>query len=322
MPHANRSRTGGSRAPCRSAVVTLLLVLVASLSGAAAQTSTRSLLVAADLGLPELVITATDDGWDAPAEIAAGRYLLTVSYDGNREYGTTAFALLPEDWTIERFNQHLAETNAAFDATPVSGEPPVDPDLSWIYEITLAGGVSPTPGSTEQAIVDLRSGTWAIWADEFVPPARQLVVTGEPPAIQPIPEQTAAVTAINDDSSFRFQIEGELLAGPRIVEVTNLSRIPIYIEFVRLSHSLTDEQLAAFLLTPVGLAPDPALGIPADFSATVTPFYSAMQSPGITQWIVTNFEPGSYGMVCWLPDPDHDGASLASLGMVHAFDVT
>ncbi|MGD9712641.1 MAG: hypothetical protein AB7V46_11305 [Thermomicrobiales bacterium] len=305
----------------------LLIVAVApAVGGVSAQEDTPTIVNAEDLGLPEIVITATDEGWDAPGELAAGRYLVTVTYEGDRPYGTTAFALLPDDWTIDDFNARLSGGSQpdGDEATPSSDVSSTvsEPDISWIYELTLAGGVSPTPGATAQGIVDLTAGNWAIWADDFSPEAIPLTVTGEVPAVQSIPESDVTITGVSDDGVFAFQVDGTISSDLQIIEIINESSQPMFIEFLKLSSAVSAEQLKGFLITPSGLAPDPALALPDDFGYEVTPFYSAIQSDGVRQWLVTSFEPGAFGMVCWLPDPEHGNASHASQGMIATFEVS
>ncbi len=300
------------------------LLMSSHLGPVAALQDDDELLTGEDLGLPEIVIAATDEGWDAPAELSAGRYLVTVSYEGEREFGTTAFALLPGDWTVDDFNRKLAETAGRVEpvATPETEFPGGGPDLSWLYDMTLAGGVSPTPGTTEQGIVDLAAGNWVIWADSYDPAAIPLTVTGSPPSIQSIPQATMSITGVSENDEFRFDIEGEFSTERQIIEITNQSSQPMYIEFVKITDLVTPEQLEAFMTAPADAEPDPALGLPEGFDYGVTPFYSAIQSDGSRQWIITSFEPGAYGMVCWMPDPEHDGASHASLGMIETFEVS
>ncbi len=300
-----------------------LLLCVALFAPVAAQDD-PDILTPDQLGLPELVIVATDEGWEAPAEVAAGRYLVTVTYDGEREFGTTAFLQLPEDWTIGDLNARFEASS--FGSTPIPSDgtyvSSTEPDISWLYDLTLAGGISPVPGETAQGIIDLDAGNWAIWADSFDQPAIPLSVTGDPPAVQTIPDASVTITGLQDDDTFMFAIDGDLSPGLQIVEVRNDSSQPMFVEFLALSAAVSPEQLTGFFDTPPGLGPDPALGLPADFSVTISNFYSAIQSEGSTQWIVTNFEPGAYGMACWLPDLEHDGASHASRGMLETFEVS
>src|SRR3954470_19435626 len=64
------------RLPVLIALLALLVPILVT-PAALAQEATPAAMVPADLGLPEVAITITDTGFDAPTELPAGRVLLT-----------------------------------------------------------------------------------------------------------------------------------------------------------------------------------------------------------------------------------------------------
>jgi hypothetical protein len=304
-------------------VATIALLLALAAAAPAAAQETTALLSGEELGLPEITIAVSDEGWDAPSELAAGRYLITATYEGERDYRTVAFMQLPDGWTVDDVNQRLALGAPGGDdeATPTASISLTDADISWLAEVTLAGGISPTNGATAQGVIDLAPGNWAIWGDDFTPAAISLTVTGDVPSVQSLPEAPVVIREVREDDGFAFELDGEPASGTQLLEIVNASDQIHFVEFVQLSSPASAEQVLAFLSTPVGLEPDPALAVPSDFQVWLTPWYAAAQSPGTTQWLVTSFAPGSYAMICWLPDPEQGYASHASLGMIATFEV-
>src|SRR5207253_10188218 len=108
---------------------------------ALAQDATPAAMVPADLGLPEVAITITDTGFDAPSEVPAGRVLLTVTNTATATPDTAdANFLLPPEGTTK------ADVAAIFGpqtATPTMEEGPAP---AWIYQTTFAGGPIVPPG--------------------------------------------------------------------------------------------------------------------------------------------------------------------------------
>lgn len=120
-------------------LVPLLLAPVAH-----AQEATPAATFPAALGLPELVITITDTGFEAPAEIAAGRVLLTVTNNApaTQESADANLMRLPEGTTIE----DVAAFFGPQMVTPATGTDQAAP--GWIYEATFAGTPIVLPGQT------------------------------------------------------------------------------------------------------------------------------------------------------------------------------
>ncbi len=292
---------------------------------AGAQTE-NPILTGVQLGLPELNIDVTDSGWSMPVEFPAGRYLVTASYEGDQDFGTAAFVRLPDDWSIDDLNSRLEAAAAErgelpSDGTAVHDIENVAIDVSWLYGLTLSGGISPVAGGVAQGIFDFTPGNWAVWADDFEPNALGFTVTGQPPGILPEPESSITITQIDVGEHFRFDVEGELSAGTHVIRIVNASSQPHFVEFVQLSHPATNEQFSAFLAASENSEIDSSIGLPDDFAFYLTATYAGTQSPGTVQWIVTTVEPGSFAIVCWMPDPNHNNDPHALGGMVETFDV-
>ena len=302
-------------------VLALLLALI--LAAPATAQDEPALMSGDELGMPEIEVTITDEGWEAPSEIAAGRYLVTASYDGEQDFGTAAFLMLPDDWTIDDLNSRLEPEASATPDQPSDGTSVSSTiaSMDWLPEVTMAGGVSPIAGGVAQGIIDLEPGNWAIWSDGYSPAAIPLTVTGLMPIELPDPDNAVTITGTSDGETFAFDVAREFTAGTQIVEVRNESHQPHFLEVVQLSSLVTEEQLQAYFQREDGATPDAALDVPADFEVWLTSIYAATQSPGTTQWLVVTIDPGAYAMVCWLPDPEHNNESHAQRGMITVFEV-
>jgi hypothetical protein len=281
-------------------LATLLLAICALVAGgpmvAAARQATPATSPLEALGLPGFTITATAQGFEAPAAVAAGWYLVTfVNRTGD---GLTCdLMLLPEGET----------------AGDILAAPPGPSLPAWAYETTFPGG--PT-SSTQQAAIQLTAGTWMIWtAGEAMPKPHILTVT---PSTGPVtaPTAPADIDVAMQEYAF-FGLEQPVPAGERLWKIENTGAQPHFMDVVRLPKGTTQQQLseaiaAAIMGTPVvgGLDLDRVTGAGA----------TATLSPGQTMWTVFDLEPGTYGVVCFFPDRESN-APHAAMGMVTVFTV-
>lgn len=304
-----------------------------------------SLITADELGLPELNVRLTDAGYEAPAEVAAGRYLVTFENASSAEFSLSAgFFMIPDGWTFDDVLASFDKITAMFSeeggeggepaGTPESMESmesmdsmdmaatpePAEDPLAWLYEAKLAGGPSAAAGETGQAIVDLEPGEWAIWPDTFEYGAAHLTVTGEMPAELPAVTANATVTETDGENGFEFNVEGTFAAGPQIIEVRNESTQPHFVEFGLLSAPATKEQVLQGIDMLMQGTPVPA-DLPNIDTATVVTL-AATQSTGTTQWLIADLEPGSYMLTCWIPDPTRDLMPHTLNGMVEVIEVS
>src|SRR5215212_258353 len=174
--------SGGSRA-VRVKIVAFLITGALTLMGAAgalAQDATpEAESLFADLGLPELTVTATNDGFElSESEVEAGRYLVHFVNETDNPQLAAGFVRLVEGITLEDLS--FADELAAGTPMPQSEEEgPDEETFAWIYETYIAGGVSATG---DQSVIDLRGGEYGVWGDDPTSPlpAAALTVTGDP----------------------------------------------------------------------------------------------------------------------------------------------
>src|SRR5215217_1620899 len=174
-------------------LITGVLTLVGA-AGALAQDATPEAgNLLADLGLPELTVTATNEGFElSESEVEAGRYLVHFVNETDNPQLAAGFVRLVEGKTLDDLS--FADEIAAGTPMPQSEEEgPDEESFAWIYDTYIAGGASATG---DQSVIDLRGGEYGVWADDPTSPlpAAALTVTGDPDARVEGPEPEAAVT--------------------------------------------------------------------------------------------------------------------------------
>jgi hypothetical protein len=263
-------------------------------------------LLADTMGLPELAITATADAYEGvPAETPAGRYVVTLTSEmGADASAGVEFLMLPEEVPFDDFLTALTES--------MEGPP------AWYYQTYHAGGLSTDPESTSQGIFDLRPGTYVVWSAgdfEAMQPPVEMTVTGEAatPAAAAEPSAGATVTMFE----YGFTIDGELEPGPQLLKVANVGAQPHFMILVQPNEPVTKEQVGMLLEaemagTPVAEAAEAAgASNPEEWGFAA---YAGTISMGATEWIATDLEPGTYVLVCFVPDIE-SGMPHAYLGM-------
>ncbi len=307
----------------RATILTVTLAGTMSLLGAAGalgqEATPEGANLFADLGLPELTITATEAGLAVDqSEVAAGRYLVTlVDETGNPDLAT-GFVRLDEGETLDDLT--YADEVAAGTPAPTE-EPPVE-TFVFLYDNYTTGGPS---AASPQVVVDLPAGEYGVWPDApFVAiPVAPLTVTGDPAERVTGPEPEAVATIIEEGAGgegFTFRVDGALQAGPQIVEVLNASDQPHFVIAFQYPEPVTvDQVMAAFMFDPTsGATPGPDM---IDFEQMAFAGYASAQSAGTTQWVTMDLAAGQAILVCFIPDPEADGVPHAFEGMIQLVDV-
>jgi hypothetical protein len=286
----------------------------------------------AEIDLPELQVAVTETGYEGiPDELAAGRYLVTVTVaEELAEFGGgIAFVQPPADMATDEFITAYTtppDESGVGDAaaTPIEGgvaTPEAGGLPEFLFTARYAGGAY-SFGGPAQVVLDLTPGEWIAWADD--PEAAQepvvFQVTGEMPTELAEPSSNATITM----AEYVIEVsEGELTAGPQVVRIDNVGAQPHFVGWFQGPDGMTREQIqtvfdeeteSQMTGTPVtysGLNPDEDLR-PVTFTAT--------QSTNTSIWITVDLEAGSHGLACFFPDLG-DGLPHANHGMFNVVEV-
>lgn len=324
--HAITRISGPDHAPgarsLRQGVAALIAAGTLALSGSAgvmAQDATPTTASAfANLGLPELTISATPDGMMVDqAEVPAGRYLVHFVNETDEPLQSGGFVRLTEGHSLEELS--WADELAA--GTPIPEMPPTTED-DWLYETYLTGG-----GSTfsPEVVVDLPGGEYGVWADDPSSPlaAAPLTVTGDPDAVIKGPEPEAAVTIVEEGAGgkgFTFTLQGNLAPGPQVVKVINATDQPHFIVVQQYPEPVTvDQVMAAMAFDPsTGATPTPDM---LDFNQMAFAGWVGAQSQGTTQWVTLDLQQGQAILQCFVTDPQAGEVPHAFEGMTDVVPV-
>ncbi|MFL5759760.1 MAG: hypothetical protein ACJ789_08475 [Thermomicrobiales bacterium] len=263
-------------------------------------TPATSTSMLAGLGYPELNIEVAGASYKTPppAQVPAGRYLIGLTNSGEESWH--GFLLrLPEGVTID----------AVMAATPGPGEPPP----AWLFEASYPGFPGETqPGATNQVVVDLTPGEYLIVGDSFQP----FAVTGSAATPGATPEPPATATAHLFE--YGFDLPKTLAPGRQIWAVINAGRVPHELLLARSPAPLTQEQALELVMaesqdaTPTGGGPSgrDILGVGG----------IGWLTPGTTGWAEVDLQPGTYVVLCFVPDRE-TFTPHAAMGMVDVFTV-
>jgi hypothetical protein len=298
-----------------SRLITTIGILFVLLTGSTTAIAAQGTPVAgggllAELGLPEVVITADETGFVIPDDVAAGTILLTLENTAPFPMGFSLIQL-PEGVSPEELMPPAPEagaTPAAEGPPPEEGFPPV------LYDSIWAGGAFAMPGATGQSVVTLTSGEWLLVTppDAELPP-QSFTVSGEAGETADIDIETTAIELDN----FQINLPDQIQTGPQVFEVTNTGEQPHEMFISMTPERLTVEEAEALLLMAPDAAPDPNLPNPEEF---VEAGFILPISPDKSSLVEMNMAPGHYVAVCFLPDQD-SSQPHAALGMVTIFSV-
>lgn len=249
-----------------------------------------------------LSITATGEGWDAPASVPAGWTDITLinESEGMRQ---TAFFRLDDDKTMDDV---FAAIEAGMEATP-----------EWM---TAYGGVSGVmPGESRTVTADLPAGQYIVI--DPVPEADGIPGMAKGYFMPLLVEDSDAVTAAPSadftievvDYAFTFDYDS-VTSGQHMIQVSNRGPQEAHeVVIVKLNEGASVQDFLA------AMAPDALAGPPpGQIVAGTAPFDTVTEN-----YLEVNFEAGeTYALICFLPSTQHEGKAHFMLGMVGQFDVS
>lgn len=234
---------------------------------------------------PVIAIEAGENGLTVPAEVPSGIVTLQMPPEADGLMGR-----MNDGVTLDQLNEALTAP---------------DP-LAALSLITLLGGSA--SGVYHQVTYDLKQGDHAIIA--FSP--------NGPPAITPFTTGAASgATAPTADVKvdlvdFSFVAPTEIKTGPQTWQITNKGTQWHEMAIVKLAEGQTVESLLADMA---------AQGQGGPPQVEDVAFWSPI-SPGETAWVDWDLPPGTYTVLCFLPDMASDGSPHAAHGMVAQLTVT
>ena len=308
----------------------LLVVLNFSFSSlAAAQEATPVAALAggdsllAGLGYPEIRVTTDGTTNDFPTELEAGRYHVVLENQGDMDVDLE-FAQLPEGMTFE-------EVDTAFDEAEAAAPPFVPP--AFFFDMVWNGGVSTFGGETKGVVLDLTPGEWTVLLRGYSPDAEgvdadegtdvpvTVTVTGEMSEVED-PTGHVEIGLIDMD----FVVPDSFAAGPQVWHVTNNGLQVHHLVLSRVPAGTTEDQVvelvSSFFAPPASpeAAATPVIESGLAFDDVEDVFFTPPLSRDRFNLYEIDLEPGTYAMVCYMPDPS--GTAHVMRGMVKIVTVT
>lgn len=163
---------------------------------------------------------------------------------------------------------------------------------SWAKE--LGGPNAAAPGEEANATLTLEPGNYAFicfvdiggpphFAKGMVKPLRVVPATGP---IGPKPKADVTVTLFD----YNFKLSSSVRAGKRTIRVHNTGPQPHEVQLVQLPPGVSLDDFMKWLETMEGPPPGKPLGGIAGIES------------GMSQYFSVDFTPGSYALICFLPD--------------------
>jgi hypothetical protein len=258
----------------------------------------------AGLGLPELTITLSEQGYQAPASAPAGWNLVTFRNQLTQQDDGPDIMLIPQGESIQSvFN--LVATPTASPTLP-----------AWLFQTTFVGGPYAPASGGGQAIVHLTPGDWMVWSSgEAIPPA-PLSVAAASGTPAPEPNVTPNVTVTLTEYAFNG-LEAGLQPGAQLWKVTNGGKQPHFMILGKAPNGATSEQLVASLNAEMTGTPA-ANGL--DLTQIPTTGGCTTLSAGQSLYLPLDLAAGAYAAVCFFPD-EQTFVPHAMLGMATIFTV-
>ena len=287
-----------------SAVLGVGALLAGRVMPAAAQDASP-----AAAGTPELVMVATEYAFEMPATAESGYTRLTLDNQGGADHHAMCFRL-NDDTTEDQFMAAL-----------MSG------DLGAVLPLGASyGGPMASAGSQASVTASLDAGTYAVVClipdEQGVPHvahgmiAMLAVSEGTSTAPDPVADGTITLIEMAFDG-----LAAEVPAGMQTWQVTNGGTQLHEMAILQLVPGVPADAVIAGITAPPA-SPD---AVPASPEASGPPPFvsligAAPMSPGATNYVEFDAQPGEYVAVCFVPDAA-TGMPHAMMGMIASFTV-
>jgi hypothetical protein len=224
------------------------------------------------------VIAATEDGVMLPAEeLVAGIVTLTFQNDTQAPF-SPILARLNEGKTMEDFMGAMQQGPAAALAV-----------------VTILGGPEVGAESSAEVTYELLAGDYLLlsFASDGPPALLPFSVTEKQGETGEAPEADVEVSLVD----FAFAITAELKTGEQLWEIANLGEQPHEMFVFRVDDDATLSDVTEALTTAMMSAEAGPPEMPFETAFAWTPM-----SPDTRAWVEVDLEPGTYAVVCFIPD--------------------
>lgn len=262
-------------------------------------------LVAADdaaatqkAGYPELTFTVQEPTEENPCFSFVGPTTATA--------GWTAITLENTGMAPHIMPMYFIGDKTAEDVFAALGG---DEEPDWVV---AAGGVGiATPFSSGTVVMDLQEGNYLLicfFEGHFMQGMWGILSVG-PAEGEARPEPVADVTITM--ANYNFTVPENVTAGTKIVAFSNEGTEDHEAPLIRLDEGATMADFLAAIQAEAG-GPPPGTGVGG----------VNVLAPGETVYGIVDFEPATYGLLCFVESEAHEGAAHLELGMIAEFTVT
>ena len=242
--------------------------------------------------IPSIVGTITDEGVDFPSEVAAG--LTNITFESSRE----DVSIMP---LISRLNDGLTMDD-------LMGAMSED-EMAAITMLTFYGGVGVAGGESKSYTLNLLPGDYVIIlsnisaegaAEGF---ATFSVTEGDMADVQE-PEADVQLALVD----FAFGVPAFISSGPHVWHIDNFG---------------SQWHEASIFKAPEGIesVADVRAAMETNDVEPEQAFYWGPTAPGAEAWVTVDLEPGTYVLMCFLPDLNGDFSPHMAHGMIQVFTV-
>ena len=230
------------------------------------------------------------NGVNAPKTLTAGIAEITLSNKGQSP-NSVMLARVRDGKTFEEFNTKFQ--SGSEDALEL---------------VSLVGGVEVAPGLSQTIVSDLKPGTHVamVMGQDGPPQVATINVEARQGALPAEPKADATIEL----QDFAFVMPEELKAGPQVWQVTNKGKQWHETLVVKLNDGATIEDVMKSAEQMDQSAPQDAPP-PFEQAAMIMPI-----NEGERTWVNVDLKPGTYHVICFLPDLLGDGQSHLHHGMV------
>ena len=273
-----------------------------------------------DLGYPEVTVTVSPEGVEAPAELPAGPHVVTFEV-ADEFIGYLNIVQMPEGLSDEERQRQMFA--AGVEDLPQPG---------WTY---FGGTNTPDVGQTATFITDLQPGEYEWAASTYVP--EQELEEGEafdeefhfaPLDVVEAPDgettpssgaEPVAAVELEMTDDLRYLVSPDPVpAGPQIWKLANTGQHHAHhVVMMRVPEGTTAEQIGGEFTSLMSGTPPAGEPLVAQFTWVG---YAALQSGGTTTWAEFDLEPATYAVICFIVDQATGQPHLAN-GMVTVFEV-